>query len=206
MQWLPLLLTLSLATALDGWAGTVTYTGPGGKTTTSNRTRTAPGSFQRTNTFPQGQTSTYNGNFQGQGNGNYTGTIDRNGPKGKAQTYQVNGNRQRSGNTITNQGTVTNQNGQEGTFNRQHTCTARSCQGTNTYQTTRGQTHTKTSNGSCENGTCTKSSTIVNPAGKTTIVDTTADRVEKGTYTGTTTITTSQGQVKTGTFQRTPNP
>jgi hypothetical protein len=141
--------------------------------------------------------------------------------------YQINGKVQRNGTSFTNSGTVTNQNnGKVGNFNRQRTCTDRVCSGTNTYQSSQDQTYTKNYDLSCQNGTCTKNSTIGTPKGNNFSVNSSGNRNSiTGTVTnqnngnvsnfnrqrtcadrvctGTATYQTPQNQTYTGNFEAT---
>jgi len=141
-----------------------------------NVNRNRSGEFDRTKTFPNGKTIQHQGVINRQGNGNYTGTIDRTGTRGNQQTYQVNGKVQR------NDRTITNQQGQVGTFDRSRSCQDRTCSGNSTYATPKGNLYTNDFNTSCQKGSCTKNSVVTAPQGQIN-VNTTANRTGQGTYT-----------------------
>jgi hypothetical protein len=171
-------LGVSLISTSAVFAGEVTITGQNGKTTTVDTNTTKNGNTltrDRTVTYPNGQTRSSTGTYTLDGNGGYDGAVTRTNRNGQTSTVQVDGQRTRTGSTVTNTGTVTGVNGKQTTYN-----------------------HT----GSCTGGNCTGSTTTTFSDGKTRTRTTTGTRDGNGGYAGTTTVTGRNGNTHTGTFQR----
>jgi hypothetical protein len=167
------------AISLPAFAGEVTITGQNGKTTTVNTETNKDGNMvtrDRTVTYPNGQTRSSTGTYTLDSNGGYDGSVTRTNRNGQTNTFDVDGQRARTGNTVTNTGTVTGTNGKTTTYNRTHTCTG---------------------------GTCTGTNVRTFPDGKTRTTNVTGVREGGGSYSGTVTKTGRNGNTRTGTFHRT---
>ena len=110
------------------------------------------------------------------GNSNYTGTVTHTNRKGETHNHSVNGQRTRTDGTVTNSGTVTGANGNQGTYNNTRTCNS---------------------------GECTFNRNTTYPNGKTRQVNGTATRTDKGSYSGNATVTGRNGNTRSGSFIRT---
>jgi hypothetical protein len=200
-------LALALLTPIaPAIAGTVTVTGPKGTTTstanatqqgnsrTVNRATTGPNGnttsvdstytwennqleIERKYSWPGGQTSGSQSTYQGDGQGNYTGTVNTTNRRGQTNTYNVQGQRQRTGNAWSNQGTVTGPQGQQTGFQRQGSCANGQCS---------GQRAVNFGDGSQRQGT-----------GE-------GQRTAPGTWEGSGQVTNRQGQTQNRTWRRSP--
>jgi hypothetical protein len=160
------------------WAGETTITGENGKTTKVNTDRVNNGDTSTVNrnvTYPNNSTSNSTGNFTNNGNGSYTGTVDRTNRAGNTNTYNLDGQITKDGNTRQNTGTITGTNGKQTTFNN---------------------------TGSCTNGTCTGDRNLTFQNGKTRNTSLTGQRLGRGNYTGTGTVTGRNGNSRSGSFAR----
>lgn len=172
-------LGLSISFASTASAGLLTITGANGKITTvqSDRTRSnGTGNVNRTTTYPNGTTSSSTGVWTGNGNGSYTGTVDRTNRQGTTNGYQINGQYSRVNGTGSNTGTVLGPNGQQSTYNR---------------------------TGSCANGQCTGTGVFTYPNGQTRTTNVAGQRTGQGQFTGTGTVTGRNGKTRSGSFVRT---
>jgi hypothetical protein len=171
-------LAFSLILISPALASDTTITGEDGKITTVNTTRLNNGdtsTVNRTVTYPNNTTSNSTGSFTNNGNGNYTGTVDRTNPTGQINTYNLNGQITKDGNSRQNTGTITGTNGNQTTFNN---------------------------SGSCNNGTCSGDRNLTFSNGKTRNTTLNGQRTGKGTYTGTATVTGRNGNTRSGTVVR----
>jgi antitoxin component YwqK of YwqJK toxin-antitoxin module len=103
-------------------AGETVFTGPNGRATTVNteRQRTENGAtFQRTTTYPNGQTSSASGGYTRTGNGGYERGVVYTGPNGKQTS--VNGTGTYQNGVLNGNRTVVYPNGQSRTSTFQHT-------------------------------------------------------------------------------------
>ena len=96
--------------------------------------------------------------------------------KVKLNNYSADGQRTRTGGTVTKSGTVTGANGNQGTYNNTRTC-----------------------NG----GECSFNLNTTYPDGKIREVNGTATRTGKGSYSGNVTVTGRNGNMRSGSFTRT---
>lgn len=166
------LIVVSPALAIE-----TTVTGQNG-TTTVNTDRVKNGdttTVNRSVIYPNNSTSISTGNFTNNGNGSYTGTVDRTNRSGNTNNYNLNGQITRDGNTRQNTGTITGINGRQTIFNN---------------------------TGSCTNGTCTGDRNATFANGKTRNTSLTGQRLDNGTYTGTGTVTGRNGNTRSGSFTR----
>ncbi|MGQ9865681.1 MAG: hypothetical protein ACUVSQ_05255 [Pseudanabaenaceae cyanobacterium] len=123
-----------LAPIAPAIAGTFTVKGPQG-TVTTDSTYTWDNNqlaIERQYGWPGGQTSRTQSVYQGDGQGNYTGTVGTTNRQEQTHTYNVQGQRQRTGTTWHNQGTVTGSQGQQAEFQRQGQCANGQCHGQRT--------------------------------------------------------------------------
>lgn len=114
-------LSLGVAIAPVALAGQTSYTGPRDRTTTVNteRQKTENGtSFQRTTTYPSGQTSSATGSYTRTGKGRYERSRVYTGPRGNQTTVTGRGTYENG--TLNGSRTVTYPNGQSrtGTYQR----------------------------------------------------------------------------------------
>jgi len=170
------------STATVAKPGTVnrTTTGPNGNTTTVDSTYTWDNNqlqIERQYGWPGGQTSSSQSTYQGDGQGNYTGTVNIPNRQGQTNTYNVQGRWQRTGNAWSNQGTVTGPQGQEAGFQRQGLCANGQCNGQRTVNFGDGSQRQSTWEG---------------------------QRTAPGTWEGSSQTTNRQGQTQNRTWRRSP--
>lgn len=173
-------LSVVLAIATPGMAQETTIIGPkGGETTTQvEREQTEDGiTTERTTTLPNGDTTTTTGTISGDGEGGYTGTATRTNRQGETNTYEAEGQFNRTEGGYTNTGTVTGPNGEQATYDN---------------------TGTAAGDGS---GGYTRDRTVTYPDGRTRQVDIEGTRSSEG-RSGTATVTGRGGRTRSGGFQR----
>jgi hypothetical protein len=175
-------LALGLLLSTPAWAGetTRTFTGQNGKTTTSTTSTTRDPENNTLNratitTYPNGQTSSTNSNYRYNGSGSYSGDVTHTNRNGETGNYKVEGQRTRTNGTVTNTGTITGANGNQGTYSNNRTCAS---------------------------GECTFNRSATNANGQTRQVNGDATRTGKGSYSGNATVTGRNGNVRSGTFTR----
>jgi len=159
-------------------AGETTITGQNGGITTVQTDRSKLGNtstVNRTVTYPNNSTSSSNASINNNVDGNYTGTVNRTNRSGQINTYDVNGQVIRNGNSRQNTGTITGTNGKQSSFNN---------------------------SGSCSNGVCTGDRNLTFPNGQTRNTTLNGQRLERGTFTGTGTVTGRNGNTRSGSFVR----
>jgi hypothetical protein len=124
-----------------------TITGQNGGTAATNVTRTRNGNVvdvNRNTTYGNGTTSSSQRNTTFNQDGSYTSTIQRTNRAGQTTPYTVNGQYNRTGNTVTRTGTIINgTTGQQATFDKNRTCANGTCSGTRTYTGAQGRTRTE---------------------------------------------------------------
>jgi hypothetical protein len=171
-------LTASLMLVSPTLAGETTITGQNGGITTVQTDRSKlsnTSTVNRTVTYPNSSTSSSNGSFNNNGDGNYTGTVNRTNRSGQINTYDVNGQVVRNGNSRQNTGTITGTNGKQSTFNN---------------------------SGSCSNGVCSGNRNLTFSNGQVRNTTFSGQRLDRGTYTGTATFTGRNGNTRSGAFVR----
>lgn len=173
----PIVIGLSLACSPIAHAGEVIYAGPNGGTikSTVNRQRTGDGyNIQRNTTYPNGKTSASNGEFITDGNGGYSGFIERTNRQGETRLYQIEGQREKGNGSYSNNATITGPNGQQTTVN-----------GSGTYA----------------NGQFSGQRDVIYPSGKMRSVAIEGQKTAPGSYSGTRRVTGVNGKTRGGRFQ-----
>jgi len=161
---------------------TTTY--PNGKTSTGTSVITRSGNttnFNRSTTLPNGKTTNTTGTttYTNNGNGSFTGTATRTNRNGEVSNFTVEGQRTRTGDTVTKTGTITNTDtGKQGTFNNSRTCTGGQCSFNRNFTDAQGKNRNNTG---------------------------TATRNADGNWTGNFNVTRRNGTTGTGSFTKVRN-
>ncbi len=155
-------------------------TGPSGNTTNVESTYTWDNNqleVERKYGWPGGQTSRSQSTYQGDGQGNYTGTVNIPNRQGQTNTSNVQGRWQRTGNAWSHRGTVTGPQGQQTGFQGQGQCANGQCHGQRTVNFGDGSQRQSTWEG---------------------------QRIAPGFWEGSSQTTNRQGQTQNRTWRRSP--
>ena len=183
----------------------ITLTGPRGRSMTTQQNVNRDGNtlnINRSNTLPNGSTSSYSNSFTRDGNGNFTNSVTRSYGRDGTNTYQSSQQRSYSNGTYQDNYTFTGRDGKQTTYSNTRSCSNHTCTHQQQYTNRNGQTRSVSNTTSCNDGRCTRQQQYTDRNGQTRTVNYISDRIGRRTWRGTETMTNRRGQQRSFNYLR----